>query len=99
MRDINLNGEVNTDIYLEEYNEQFFLDGEVSLSSSIDGISGIVTKVSTADPYTGTYYVTPGGENIVLQTAGLLMVHNVLVYAIETMTEQAIHDAVALGWE
>ena len=79
MRDITINGEVNTDIYLEEYNEQFFLDGEVSLSSSIDGTSGIVTNVSTADPYIGEYTYTPTDETQTIPIMGLMATDDITI--------------------
>lgn len=67
---------------------------DVELSMGLDA-SYIINNYPS---YDGPYYVTPSGENQILYTDGFLMGGNVIVYAIETMTDQQIHDAVAAGW-
>lgn len=54
--------------------------------------------VSIADYYEGPYTVTPGDEDVTLQTEGLTMSGNVIVYAIEALTDPQIIAAVNEGW-
>ena len=57
-----------------------------------------VVYVRIADYYEGPYTVTPNDTSQILYTDGLVMNGDVLVYAIEALTDAQIRAAVAEGW-
>lgn len=79
------------------------LSGKATINGGLTGIGGIAGRLgkpnSFVPPYEGNYTVTPSGNVVTLPTSGLYMEHDVIVYAIESMSEQAIRRAVAAGWE
>lgn len=72
----------------------------VTMTDSQENFSAEMGTTTTVlpEPYGGPYTVTPDETVQTLATTGKSMAEDVVVYAIEALTDDEIRSAVAAGW-
>lgn len=76
------------------------VSGHLASTQSISGSVSLGDVIIVEEPlpvFDGPYFIVPS-EEVVLETEGCKMTSNVVIQAIDSLTESEIRTAVAAGW-